>query len=89
MGIRSGVLSVRNTNFWTAHKTDLLEIFVHNDKSTAGVTVTYVSDLGRSTDVDILFYLWSVAVWCSDVVKCFKTFFHIGKSGWSTFIANE
>ena len=75
----------------SGYESDLLEMFVHNDQATAGVTVTNVSGLRSATEVDIslLFYSCSMAGWCPDVVKCFKTFFQGGKSGWSTFILDK
>ena len=76
---------------WLRYKSDLLKLFVRNNQAASGVPVTDVPGPRGCTDVDIslLFYLRSRAGGRTDVVKCFKTFFHGGKSGWSTFIENQ
>ena len=70
----------------SGYESDLLELCVHNDQSTAAVSIADISRLGGGTNVDIflLFYLGGRAGRCSDVVKCLETFFQGEKSECST-----
>ena len=69
----------------------LLELWVHNDQSTAAVSIADISRLGGGTDVHIslLFNLGGRAGGCSDGVKCLETFFHGKKSECSTIIGDK